>query len=300
MLLDGLAALITDGHLVGAPILKHAIDAFRGTDLSVGEGIRWLWLACHAAGLVWDYESWDVLSARQATCSRDAGSLIGLVIAYSTRAGLHLFAGDFATAAALVVEVQSVMQETASNIAPYGAVTLAVLRGREAQAFELIEVATKDVEARGEGEGLTFALWAKAVLCNSLGRYSEALAAARQASEDSHVQWFSTWASAELIEAAARSRIPEAANGALQRLSERTRASATDWALGVRLVPERCLATVMLPKAFTGEVSIYSLVLRCASSWGVLFWSTASGCAANAVAVTAASSSAVHTRSSTQ
>jgi DNA-binding CsgD family transcriptional regulator len=107
------------------------------------------------------------------------------------------------------------------------------LRGRESEAFELIEVATKDVEARGEGEGLTFALWAKAVLCNSLGRYGEALAAARQASEDSHVQWFSTWALAELIEAAARSRIPEPANGALQRLSERTRASATDWALGV-------------------------------------------------------------------
>jgi DNA-binding CsgD family transcriptional regulator len=233
LLLDGLAALITDGHLVGAPILRHAIEAFRGTDLSVGEGIRWLWLACHAAGLMWDYESWDVLSARQAIYSRDAGSLIGLVIAYSTRAGLHLFAGEFATAAALVVEVQSVMQETASTIAPYGAVTLAVLRGREAEAFELIEVATKDVEARGEGEGLTFALWARAVLCNSLGRYGEALAAARQASEDSHVQWFSTWALAELIEAAARSRIPETANRALQRLSERTRASATDWALGV-------------------------------------------------------------------
>lgn len=148
------------------------------------------------------------MSARQATCSRDAGSLIGLVIAYSTRAGLHLFAGDFATAAALVVEVQSVMQETASNIAPYGAVTLAVLRGREAEALELIEVATKDVEARGEGEGLTFALWAKALLCNSLGRYGEALAAARQASEDSHVQWFSTWALTELIEAAARSHVP--------------------------------------------------------------------------------------------
>ena len=155
------------------------------------------------------------------------------MIAYSTRAGLHLFAGDFATAASLVVEVQSVVQETASSIAPYGAVTLAVLRGREAESFELIDVATKDVEARGEGEGLTFALWAKAVLCNSLCRYGEALAAARRASDDSHAQWFSTWGLAELIEAAARSRIPEPAHGALQRLSEQTLASGTDWALGV-------------------------------------------------------------------
>ena len=41
--------------------------------------------------------------------------------------------------------------------------------------------APKDVERRGEGEGLNFVQWASAVLCNSLGRYEEALAAAQQA-----------------------------------------------------------------------------------------------------------------------
>ena len=233
LLLDGLAALITEGHAVGVPMLKQAVDAFRGAGLSTEDGLRWLWLACHAAGLVWDYESWDVLSARQVTLSRDAGAPIALVIAYSTRAGVHLFAGDFATAGSLVVEVQSVMQATASSIAPYGAVTLAVLQGREAESLELIDVATKDVEGRGEGEGLTFVHWAKAVLCNSLCRYDEALAAAQQASDDSPALWFSTWGLVELIEAAARSGVPKHAHGVLQRLSETTLASGTDWALGV-------------------------------------------------------------------
>src|SRR5262249_34962276 len=70
-------------------------------------------------------------------------------------------------------------------------------------------------------------------LCNSVGRYEEALQAAQQASEDSPAIWFSNWAVAELIEAATRSQLPECAATALHRLSENTRASGTDWALGI-------------------------------------------------------------------
>ena len=45
--------------------------------------------------------------------------------------------------------------------------------------------------------------------------------------------WFSSWAIAELIEAATRSGMPERAGGTLARLSETARASGTDWALGI-------------------------------------------------------------------
>jgi len=62
------------------------------------------------------------------------------------------------------------------------------LRGREAEAAELIEAGTKDAERRGEGEGMTFVQWATAVLYNGLGRYEEALAAAQRASGDLPVQ----------------------------------------------------------------------------------------------------------------
>jgi DNA-binding CsgD family transcriptional regulator len=71
------------------------------------------------------------------------------------------------------------------------------------------------------------------VLCNGLGRYEQALAAAQQASEDSPADLFANWAVAELIEAAARSGAPELAAGALDRLSATARASGSDWALGV-------------------------------------------------------------------
>jgi DNA-binding CsgD family transcriptional regulator len=129
--------------------------------------------------------------------------------------------------------VESVTEATGSGIASYAALGVAALRGREAEAFELIEAGTKDAERRGEGQGLSFVQWATAVLCNSLGRYEDALAAAQQASEDSPADLFANWAVAELIEAATRSGASERVAGALQRLSATARASGTDWALGV-------------------------------------------------------------------
>src|SRR4029077_18189234 len=80
---------------------------------------------------------------------------------------------------------------------------------------------------------LSFVQWANAVLCKGLGRYEEALAAAQRACKDTSVQWFSNWAIAELIEAATRTGVSERTVGALDRLSEMTRASGTDWALGI-------------------------------------------------------------------
>jgi ATP/maltotriose-dependent transcriptional regulator MalT len=68
------------------------------------------------------------------------------------------------------------------------------------------------------------------MLYNGLGRYEDALVAAQQASEHPH---YPTRALPELIEAATRSGMAERAAGALQRLSETTRACDTEWALGI-------------------------------------------------------------------
>ena len=232
LLLDGLALLVTEGYPAGAPVLRRAVSAFRGTDISSEEELRWLWLASRAAWMVWDYDSWDALSSRQVTLARDAGALIALPIALSTRAGVHLFAGEFTEAALMVAQVESAIGATCSSIAPYGALALAAFRGQEAQAARLIQTATDDVGRRGEGGGLGFVDWAAAVLYNSLGRYEEALAAAQRASDDSPAMHFTSWALVELVEAAARSAAPERAAGALQRLSGIARACGTDWALG--------------------------------------------------------------------
>jgi DNA-binding CsgD family transcriptional regulator len=85
-----------------------------------------------------------------------------------------------------------------------------------------------------DGQRLTVAAWATALLSNGLSRYDEALTAAEQASADPDELGAATWALAELIEAAARTGPFDRASGALRRLSEVTSAAATDWALGIQ------------------------------------------------------------------
>jgi len=67
---------------------------------------------------------------------------------------------------------------------------------------------------------------------NGHGRYGEALADAQRACEHEDVIAYG-WALVELISAAAHLGQPEVAADALERLSERTRASGTEWALGI-------------------------------------------------------------------
>src|SRR6185312_12866886 len=91
LLLDGLAVLITDGYPAGMPLLKRAVSAFRGEDTTMREQVRWLWVACHAAIVVWDWETWHTLSARQVQLARDAGALAVLPMALTSLAAALLW-----------------------------------------------------------------------------------------------------------------------------------------------------------------------------------------------------------------
>ena len=89
------------------------------------------------------------------------------------------------------------------------------------------------VMAHREGQWPASAHWAAAALNNGLGRYDEALAAAEQGGQYPDELGLATWSMVELIEAATRTGYPDRAADALRRLSEATRASGTDWALGI-------------------------------------------------------------------
>ena len=80
--------------------------------------------------------------------------------------------------------------------------------------------------------GLGINEWAAALLYNGNGRYAEALAAAQRGCEHDDVGLFA-WSLVELIEAGVRCGATDASCAALDRLSARTRASGTDWALGI-------------------------------------------------------------------
>jgi hypothetical protein len=110
---------------------------------------------------------------------------------------------------------------------------LASLRGRQAEAAPLIEGTIAEATAGGQGIAVAYAHWAAAILANGLGHYADALAAAREASEDTATLYISMWALPELIEAAARTGDTGLAGDALTRLAEFTLAAGTDFGLGV-------------------------------------------------------------------
>ncbi len=234
LLLDGVAVLITEGYAAGTPVLKRAVSAFRGDDVSRDEGLRWLWVACHIAIDLWDDDSWEALCTRHLQLCRDAGALTVLLLALNQRIGLHEHAGELATAASLVEEARAVAEATGSLFAPYPALIVAARRGSEADLSGVIEASMDEMVIRGEGAGPAIVHWSSALLYNGLGRYEEALTAAQQASAyPLELLYYSTWGLVELVEAAARNGKPEPAADALQRLSDHTRASGTDWALGI-------------------------------------------------------------------
>jgi DNA-binding CsgD family transcriptional regulator len=234
LLLDGLALLVTEGRTAATTPLRKALTAFHRDTTGTEEGLRWLWLAGRTAGFIWDYESWDSLTARQVRAARKVGALGHLPLAFSTRVGVHLFAGELQAAASLVEQSDALAEATYSRVVPpYGALALAAFRGREDEVTRLVRTNTPDFITRGEGIGLTVSQWVTAVLYNGLARYEDAFTAAADAATDPHELWFSTFALVELIEAASRSGRPDRAAEAFELLSESTRASGTPWALGV-------------------------------------------------------------------
>ena len=232
-LLGGLAVLFTDGYAAAAPLLHRAVEAFVTEELTLDEALRSAWLAASTAASLWDDAGWDVLTRRHLDVARDSGALSALPLALHTRAVVHLFTGDLATAACLVEEARSVTEVTRSSLAPYGEVALLALQGDVARAEPLVQRCLEDVTARGEGAGATVVQWARAVLCNGLGRYGDALGAAREAAACPLELGPPKWALAELVEAGVRTGDTAAAAAALEQLSTMARASGTDWALGI-------------------------------------------------------------------
>jgi DNA-binding CsgD family transcriptional regulator len=246
LLLDGLALLQSEGYRSGTPMLKRALRAFRSEELSSEDGISWLWLACRTAMDLWDDESWFVLSARQVTLARDAGALTVLPLALNLQAGIHIFAGQFAAAEAFGAEARAVSEAIANPDVPFARLNLAGWRGQHGETSRLTAAGDRDAAARGEGRTIGVGKYVTAVLYNGLARYDDALAAARQATEYPEDLAFFTWGLVELIEAAVQTGEADLGTDGLRRLSEMTRASGTDWALGVEA---RCRALLSDGKA---------------------------------------------------
>lgn len=230
-LLDTFVA-ISDDYKAAVGHSRVALAKLTGEGISPQERQRWLWQGCVIALELWDDESAVNLSERSVQAARDRGSLSELALALSAYTPMLVFCGDFMTAISSVAETQSVEAATGIHSAPYGALILAAWRGDAPTARGLIDATIRDAGARGEGIGLAVAEYARAVLSNGLGRYEEALDAARSASEYREVV-VENWGLSELIEPATRAGRTDLATEALGRLSAKAAATGTAWARGI-------------------------------------------------------------------
>ncbi len=233
LLLGGLAIITTDGYAAGAPLLKRAVSAFCACELSTDEGSFVLPLVCRAAPAVWSDETWLRISTGLVGVAREAGALSLLPVALTSAATLRVLAGDISAARLMAAEAEGIARVIGKPAGRYAALAIAAWRGREAEVTHLIGASMDEMIDRGEGEWLSAAEWASAVLNNGLGRYQQAFVVAERASEQDLELGWAIWSIAELVEAAVRAGKPERAAPALLRLSEQARASESEWALGI-------------------------------------------------------------------
>ncbi len=267
LLLDALATRYTEGYSAGVPPLRRALDAFREVDALNAGDVRWLWLACRLAQDLWDDELWHVLATRGVRVARDTGALNLLPNMLNYLAAINVHSGDFANAAALIDEVDAITQATGLPPLKYAAAMLAAARGDQAQA--LLDFSWRNANARGEGSALGLWWWLTALRHNGNGRYGEALADAQKACEHEDVMAYG-WALVELIEAGVRAGQEDEAAAALDRLTERTRASGTEWALGLE-----ARSSALLSERQDAEPLYREAVERLALSRGVVHFARA-------------------------
>jgi len=232
LLLDGLVTRFTEGYPAGVAPLRRALRALQALLREHGLVGREVRFALGVSPELWDDEAWHELASLGVRTARDAGALTALPNGLTYHAGLLIFAGRFAAAAAFLEEADSIAAATGIAHFDYASLLLAALRGHETRALKVIEAGVRLATVRGEGRAISHAEHAAAVLYNGLGRYPAALAAAQRACQHEDLGVFG-WALAELVEAGARGGTREVAAAAFERLAERTHASGTNWALGI-------------------------------------------------------------------
>jgi DNA-binding CsgD family transcriptional regulator len=241
LLLDTFVAL-TEDYASAVPVGRNALAKLRSDTNPSGERLRWLWQGCVLALELWDDESAYILSERHLHVARETGALSELPLALGSHTPVLVFCGEIAAATSLAEEARSVLQAAGIAEAPYGALILTAWQGQARQARDLIDATMSEATSRGEGVGVAICQYSRAVLCNGLGEYDEALDAARDACADPTEMVAHNWSLAELVESAARTGRTGPAVEALDRLTMKAQACRTDWALGMEARSRALLA----------------------------------------------------------
>jgi DNA-binding CsgD family transcriptional regulator len=232
LVLDGVAMMVTDGRAAAASTLRRAVDAFLGDEISDDRYLQWGHMVSGAAGALWDWKSWEIVSAKHVAIARASNALAALANALNYRALVTAWHGDLEATTAIVAEYDAITEATGIRwFGRRGALLLSAYQGRRDDLALMTAIVAESVE-RGVALSIQHALWTTAILCNGLGLYEEAAVNAKRAAFEMGLPNGTGSALVELIEAAVRSRQPEVAQEAMARLPEHT-LEESDWAVGL-------------------------------------------------------------------
>ncbi len=245
LLLDGFCARVEGRHTEAAAWFRRAIAALRASD-----DLRWFGLGCFAASELLDDEARRALARRWVKLARDQGALGVLPLALTFLGETEVRAGRFDAADAIHAEGRDISAATGNpgmtgQASPPDLLVLAS-RGREAEARSVAAAVRQDQTERNVGVGLSYVDAVLTGLELGLANYGAALNLASSVFQEDPF-YHGTRILPDLVEAATRCDDQEAAQGALDRLSERAPASGAPWALGLlarsrALIAETALA----------------------------------------------------------
>jgi DNA-binding CsgD family transcriptional regulator len=231
LVLDAFTVRFGDGYAAAVEATTRALEACTRAAPD-DELLQWVFFAPVLAPEVWDDEAWDRLTAHVLQSNRDAGAFGMLPVSLQARADFEMQAGAMGAASALIDENATILELTGRQFMTHSALEFAAWQGDESRALAVIDPGMEEMLRAGTGRIIGLGQHAKALLFNGLGRYEEALAAARLACAYDDAGVFGR-SLVECIEAGARSGALDDATAALQELEPRALAAGTDWALGV-------------------------------------------------------------------
>ena len=231
LLLEGLATAVIHGRTAAAPALRSIVEMSLTNQVPEEDWVNWARFATSAAYLLWDYDSWAELSARQIARARESGALASLVLALNAHTNVTTLCGELGAAKALVAEAYAVKEVTGIHLASYGALLLAADRGHPDALAAVMEEAVEPAD----GYALDITGFVTARLNNGLRRYTEAVDAAAGVSMFAFLMQQTL---PELIEGAVRSGQLDVARQGMSELSEAV-VTGSDWAEGMEA---RCRA----------------------------------------------------------
>ncbi|GAA2903271.1 transcriptional regulator [Actinoplanes cyaneus] len=240
---DAYAVTVLQGRLADPRIvtelrasLAAASEGDSGSDLAALKHLS------RQTGDAWDEEAFRDVTRDRLISARQDGALGSVPVVAAYQALWHLHAGEFELARELADDSDA--SAAAIGVPPLSHVSavIAAWQGRQRHVERLIAEREPGVLARQEGWFLTGFDYARTVLFNGLGRYTDALEAGRRAAELDE-GGFHAWLPVEVVEAAVRAGHPEVAEPLTRRLSQRAQLHPSSWSRGLAALCRALLAT---------------------------------------------------------